>query len=763
MRKVKKTKNKKKAPRNNTSLAKESLQNRIHADYIALDPRLKILYFIPHLPQDLSEASPFGMYTPGLHDSARMILFASTLPADIREPFSLPKNVLHFRLRRLIWPKVLPIQIDALQEISKQNIASLFRVILTDDEKIAAAVDKLSFSDSIPFLHISSVPGNCRLTATEYSLDHLINFIYEITDLLSKGKLKLPDINRIKESILLQNKFTPTLIQLPQSFHNVTTPNESALKAFGKYFENEDPIAPEAFSELRPEPMRYIDRICLSADVVNYERNKLIDQIPIGLKNYNLIISVSNIPWGKNQNWRKRIGKLKGLNQIAYRTCLKNAVQQNTYFDDLPKQNNSQIINNKFFKVLMGSRAGDQLCFTSGLTLLSTATMVPVLRLEPKLNQVRGELKMLANCVRSNSRIRSQVKQSRLAKVMAKRMRELIDGKYLELIDKSASPTQISGIKVVSDLPLEWMPCDGLPLGLKFNLSRVPVIPGNLFLQHCNSQPVFISMYVLLDILVIRSFSDDDKLKSAVETAIKSVIKGLKNKNPKIRIVDIASREQLITELNNFKGAILIFDGHGNYENESGVGTLVIGGKAIDVWELRPYCEFPPIVIFSACDTHPLDGSHGSCANAAFTLGARTVLATTLPVHGGLAAVFIGRLILRIFEYVPLALEYRSILTWHEVISGMLRMTYASDVIRILINHGGLSLLQTALNDIQMVANQAINNQLTDWFEIYLKEISNQSNIPVVDLKKMVTEWASITDSMKYIQLGSPENVIIKQ
>jgi hypothetical protein len=90
-------------------------------------------------------------------------------------------------------------------------------------------------------------------------------------------------------------------------------------------------------------------------------------------------------------------------------------------------------------------------------------------------------------------------------------------------------------------------------------------------------------------------------------------------------------------------------------------------------------------------------------------------------------------------------------------------MTYASDVIRILINHGGLSLPQTALNDIQMAANQAINNQHSDWFEIYLKEISNQSNIPVVDLKKMVSEWASITDSMKYIQLGSPENVIIKQ
>ena len=76
----------------------------------------------------------------------------------------------------------------------------------------------------------------------------------------------------------------------------------------------------------------------------------------------------------------------------------------------------------------------------------------------------------------------------------------------------------------------------------------------------------------------------------------------------------------------------------------------------------------------------PVDGSHGSVANAAFALDAVTVLATLLPVNAVTAAAFISRLLLRMVEFIKVAADNRVVLTWREVISGMTRMAYTSEV-----------------------------------------------------------------------------------
>ena len=41
----------------------------------------------------------------------------------------------------------------------------------------------------------------------------------------------------------------------------------------------------------------------------------------------------------------------------------------------------------------------------------------------------------------------------------------------------------------------------------------------------------------------------------------------------------------------------------------------------------------PPIALLSACDTHALDGSHATPANAFMNAGADTVVATSFPVN----------------------------------------------------------------------------------------------------------------------------------
>jgi len=231
--------------------------------------------------------------------------------------------------------------------------------------------------------------------------------------------------------------------------------------------------------------------------------------------------------------------------------------------------------------------------------------------------------------------------------------------------------------------------------------------------------------------------------------------------NMKIRLVDVSTEDEFVDALNSFSGAMMIFDGHGSFSGNIGAGTIVIGGKEIDAWQLKKRCSVPPIVVFSACDTQPLDGSHSSVATAAFTLGARTVLGTMMPVDGRKAAIFIGRLLLRIREFMPIAIKYRLKLTWRDVISGMLRMTHATEVMMLLKKNGGAAYRGLNFDDVQLVANREINARNPKWYDMYRKELSRLTQIPIESIDHDIGKWASMTDAMKYVQLGNPENVII--
>jgi hypothetical protein len=60
-----------------------------------------------------------------------------------------------------------------------------------------------------------------------------------------------------------------------------------------------------------------------------------------------------------------------------------------------------------------------------------------------------------------------------------------------------------------------------------------------------------------------------------------------------------------------------------------------------------------------------------------------------------------------------------------------------------------------------MVANTAINARRADWFDCFIGAISVETSISVEDIHGLVSRWASITDALKYVQLGSPENIVI--
>jgi hypothetical protein len=214
--------------------------------------------------------------------------------------------------------------------------------------------------------------------------------------------------------------------------------------------------------------------------------------------------------------------------------------------------------------------------------------------------------------------------------------------------------------------------------------------------------------------------------------------------------------------LNHFDGNILIFDGHGANNAHEPVGKLVLGTDQIDVWNLRGKVRVPPIVLLSACDTHGLDASsQATVGNGFLAIGAHTVLATLLPVGGLESASFVARLVLRISQFLPAASRARGrVLNWNEVISGMLRMLFASEMLDALV--GPPDQEGTPRYDMQMAANTDINTyEEEDWFGNLIRAISVHRNEPLDKTASRARAVTARAEAIRYVQLGHPEAILI--
>jgi len=166
-------------------------------------------------------------------------------------------------------------------------------------------------------------------------------------------------------------------------------------------------------------------------------------------------------------------------------------------------------------------------------------------------------------------------------------------------------------------------------------------------------------------------------------------------------------------------------------------------------------------VIFSACDTQPIEGNHGSVATAAFALGARSVLGTMFPINAIHSSIMMARMLFRIDQFLPIAASRFPVLNWRHMVSGMLRMSHTTEASRALNVRAKFGLTEEALSRVQMVANVEINAWRPSWFDAWVDAFAKEASRSGDDNRKMLERHVCITDAMKYVQLGNPERVVI--
>ena len=714
-----------------------------------------IITYIVVLPNEPEGDTPFQGFATRLLQVTRTVRSILRLPASFVE--------LHLQRQEVVAERamtggyqIIPREVSSLESLPAYPSVRFMIVVSGPgtDEITSASLAKVNF----PTLHvttsnITSLPCIDRLT-----LDEMRTYCHEAIEFIRNhhGSYSIPTVQaRDQEDAIA--------LPLEETGHFVAIPNEVALESLGyQLTPRKEPIRALRFlsalsREEADEP--HVKIILSSANMLADVRNAAVAQSsPVPVRAVvDLIVTAPAVfhhiaPELLRPEVPERERKALGIIMRALE-------RQKGYVQFLGRAGDFVTVQESTpAKVLLSIRRAELALYATVLAARASGYAAPVLRLPPAVNHMRPQLSDITRCLNGTSP-RKGAKLSKLTNRVGAMFRSEIDPSHFAMIEKL--PPHAS-VKLFTDAPLELLPVRGLPLSMRYVCSRVPVTPGNLFASMgLASKPIFLEHQSLSRILVVNAFKDEDPLKELLRTAITEITRDASGALD-FRCVDVDGVDGFRNALNSFDGSILIFDGHGGYSRSLGEGSLQLGSETTDVISLINSVRVPPIVILSACETQPMDGSYATAANAFLALGAQTVLASLVPLEGKHAAILVGRLMLRLAAYLPkIAKTPISPLRWSEIVTGMLRMSYVTDVLTGLRRAGWTELSEKWRRDVQRQSNDLINYLHPEWFEETLKIIADASKRSLEDVKSAHLTEAYFGDSLHYVQLGNPEEIVI--
>ncbi|MGU5807564.1 hypothetical protein, partial [Aeromonas veronii] len=166
------------------------------------------------------------------------------------------------------------------------------------------------------------------------------------------------------------------------------------------------------------------------------------------------------------------------------------------------------------------------------------------------------------------------------------------------------------------------------------------------------------------------------------------------------------------------------------------------------------------VVVLSSCDTSPIDRSHYSTANAFLAGGAKTVLASALPILSHESSTFIIRLFVRLQEYLPIVIdkEKRS-LQWSSFMSGMIRRTFYTEFIDYLIKAGKIG--KDRRSQLNFDAGMCLDPLKEGFHSHIISSFAKELCINESEVQRIIDEDFVLPECLKYLQYGSPERVVI--
>lgn len=528
------------------------------------------------------------------------------------------------------------------------------------------------------------------------------------------------------------------VLPLASRHHNILAPTESVFLSLGYSFElPDDRLAGD-------EDDAFARALATQANALETQLTELteISDRPRGVPS--VIVTVPSVfRHLKPKNAEK-------MTQKELRRVLKAVLRQAQYIAYRATGDEMKwIMKSPSARSVLAMRAKELYLYTAALTVSSCSLCCPVLRLPPQVDRVRNLLLGLAVLSRKGNAV--QRRRNQIAIRIGDALRSLMPTVLLTKLDTYAN----RGVKLIGDVPLELLTIDGLPLSLRCSVSRLPTLPGNLMMRHSlMRKPLFLHPSDFHDVLVVRAFAPDDPIRDLLEVSIKVCLKA--GSKVRVRFVDVSTEEEFLQAFNDFDGKIAIFDGHGTQSAEDPEGVLSVGSVKINPFRFYGNVKLPPIVLLSACETHTLAGIESSVASALLFMGARSVLGTLAPVDARASAMLIARFVFRLEAFLP---ALPGAMNWTEVVTGMLRMSYATDLLFKFEDLHGM--IRGSLQDVQMTANMAITMNDPSWFEKVLEGVGEKTNEPLAKVTERWRDTCYFTETLRHVHLGSPEHIFV--
>lgn len=245
----------------------------------------------------------------------------------------------------------------------------------------------------------------------------------------------------------------------------------------------------------------------------------------------------------------------------------------------------------------------------------------------------------------------------------------------VEILQKS-----VTQIVAMTDLPIEWMMIDGVPLGFSHDVCRIPETPAVGMLSQyveCKFIPFNIPKDILKHTLVIFGNEEDSFVKAQEPVVNLSKVLGF-------QIRKCLTKEAFFNTIKEIDPLLLIVDTHGGVDEETHQSFLTMGDEVVSGDDVVKSDIHPRIVFLSACNTFTTYNTVSTIANAFFQVGAAAVTTSYMPVLIEPATTLYTRLL----NNLNIAATHNVHRNWLAFVSHLMRTSYIQAPIRRAVHKG---------------------------------------------------------------------------
>ncbi len=481
-----------------------------------LDPRIIILIVVPNCGPE--QTSPMQGFSWSLCTNAHLISAAAQIPSTIYEPTAEGRRTMLIRrvsgIAPVNWHRQSP---ESVRSVPVPAHTPFTLVLLGEDLSPSDFREWADGSPGRPTL-IAKVGGD--LTWAQFTFEGIQARFLRSCDLVQD----LVDPESIADARLAVRGWLPATARKLASqvrSHLTIWPNLSALRMSGfADMVSGQPLTPT--NGLQP----YVDQIVLTSTAILEERKSLGEwnlgalfrpTMDLNLFAPSIFPHLFEVSPPSHltaaDKARYAVARRVLQTQSGYSFETRTPAQQEA-FAKAGIANRRGDYNPWLVHPLISTRQAEVKLATSCMEVLAASEFSAVVRLPNDVNRVSGLVRNFASQYGSNSTMAG--KRASLFKAVQERLAKAVPTDFLALVRKSRR-----GVRIVSDAHLEWLDLDGVPLGISKNVTRIPVTPGDLFVENvAPREPLILTPQHFRKALIINAMHRTDPLRRIFEATL---------------------------------------------------------------------------------------------------------------------------------------------------------------------------------------------------------------------------------------------------